>query len=161
MKRTFAVVLCFVLFHTILTADALALAPAATPAPRQAAKVAAAVARLGSGIDALVALRLQDKTVVKGRVAAIARDSFVVTDYHSGVAYRVPYAQVMRLQGVNLASGAQVQVGGGWRARVVRTAALLLPLHHVQKNNLTSGEKMLLIGIVVGVLLAIVLAKAL
>ncbi len=119
------------------------------------------MARLGAGENALVALRLQDETVVKGRVAAIARDSFLVTDNDSGLNQRVLYAQVTRLQGVNLASGTQVQVGGGFKARVARVAGLLLPVHRVQKNSLTGGEKMLLIGIVVGVLLAIVLAKAL
>lgn len=160
MKRAFTVVLCFVLFHTVLTADALALAPAAPPS-RQAVKVATAIARLGAGNDALVALRLQDKTVVKGRVAVIARDSFLVTDNETGLEQRVAYAQVARLQGVNLVSGAQVQVGGGFKARVARVATLLLPVHPVQKNSLTSGEKTLLIGIVVGILLAIVLSKAL
>jgi hypothetical protein len=160
MKRTFAVVLCFVLFHTILAADAMALAPGAPPS-KQAVKVAAAVARLGAGNDALVALRLQDKTVVKGRVAAIARDSFLVTDSETGLEQRVAYAQVARLQGVNLFSGTHVQVGGGFKARVASVAKFLLPVHQVQKNSLTSNEKMLLIGIVVGVLLAIVLAKTL
>jgi hypothetical protein len=160
MKRAFTVVLCFVLFHTILAADAMALAPADPPS-KQAVKVAAAVARLGSGDGALVAVRLQDKTVLKGRVAAIERESFVVTDNDSGLEQRITYAQVAHLQGVNLFSGAHVQVGGGFKARVVSVAKLLLPVHQVQKNSLTSNEKMLLIGIVVGVLLAIVLAKTL
>ena len=160
MKRSFTIVLCFVLFHTVLTADAMALAPGAPPS-RQAVKVAAAVARLGAGNDALVALRLQDKTVVKGRVAAIGRDSFLVTDNDSGLDQRVAYAQVSRLQGVNLASGTQVQIGGGFKARVAQVAKLLLPVHQVHKNSLTNNEKTLLIGIIVGVLLAIVLAKTL
>jgi hypothetical protein len=123
--------------------------------------VCLAVARLGSGNDALVALRLQDKTVLKGHIAAIDRDSFVVTDNDSGLDRRIAYAQVARLQGVNLASGAQVHYGGGFKARVARLAALLLPLHQVHKNSLTNGEKTLLIGIIIGVLLAIVLAKTL
>lgn len=161
MKRIFTVALCFVIFHTILSTDALALAPAAAPASRQERKVAAAVKRLGAGADSLIALRLQYKTVVKGRIAAIDRESFVVTDYDTGIDARVAYAQVARLQGVNIASGAQVQVGGGFKARVARVAGLLLPLHRVRGNNLTSGEKTLLIGIAIGVLLAIVLAKTL
>ena len=162
MMRTFTLVLCFLLFHSILTADALALAPGpAVPPTRQAVKVTTAVARLGSGDGALVALRLNDKTVVKGRLMAIERNSFVVTDNESGLDQRVAYAQVARLEGVNLASGTQVQVGGGFKARLARVAGLLLPTHRVQSNSLTSGEKTLLIGIVVGILLAIVLAKTL
>jgi hypothetical protein len=160
MKRMFVFTLCLVLFHCILTADALALASVPVPS-RQTMKVADAVARLGAGTDTLVAARLQDQSVVSGHVASIGRDTFVVTDIHSGADQRVFYSAVARLQGVNLATGAQVQIGGGFKARVARVAALLLPLHRVQKNSLTSGEKTLLIGIIVGVLLAIVLAKAL
>ncbi len=160
MKHWFVFTLCFLLFHSILTADALALAPA--PAlSRTATKVADVLARLGAGEDSLVAARLQDQSVVKGRVASIDRDSFVVADIHSGVEQRVFYSAVTRLQGVNVASGEQVQVGGGFKARVTRIAMLVLPTHRVQKNSLTSGEKTLLIGIIVGILLAIVLAKVL
>lgn len=158
MKRAFTVVLCFVLFHTILASDALALAPGAALS-RQAVKVAGAVARLGSGDNALVALRLQDKTVVKGRIAAIGRDSFLVAGHHSE--HRVLYWQVVRLQGVNLATGAQAHIGGGFKARMAQVAALVLPIRRAQANSLTGGEKTLLLGIIIGVLLAIVLAKTL
>ncbi|HMA95960.1 MAG TPA: hypothetical protein VKP30_24905, partial [Polyangiaceae bacterium] len=160
MKRTFTIALCFVLFHSIVTADALALAPAPAPS-RQSQKVAGAVARLGATDDSLVAARLHDHSVVKGRLTSIARDSFVVTDIDSGSTQRVFYAAVTRLQGVNIASGEQVQVGGGFKARVAQVATLLLPIHRVQRNSLTGNEKTLLIGIIVGVLLAIILAKAL
>ena len=44
MKRTLTLALCFVLFHSILAADALALAPAPTPG-RQSQRVAGAIAR--------------------------------------------------------------------------------------------------------------------
>ncbi len=161
MTRAFTVVLCFVLFLCLLTADALALTPAVSPASPQTAKVAAALARLGAGPDALVALCLRDHTVVKGRVAALAADSFVVADNDSGVDSRVPYAQVVRLEGMNLDTGARVHVGGGFKARVARAALRLLPAPRVQPNHLTNSSKTLLIGIIIGVILAIVLAKAL
>ncbi len=160
MMRTFILAFCFLLFHTVLTAGALAWTPGPQPS-RQAVKVAAAVARLGSGENALVALRLQDKTLVKGRIAAIARDSFVVTDNESGIGQRVAYAQVARLEGINLASGRRVGVNVGFKAKLARVAGFLLPGHRVQANSMTNGEKTLLIGIAVGILIAIVLAKAL
>ncbi len=160
MKRMFVCTLCFLLFHSILTADALALA--SPPAPsRQTMKVRDAIARLGATDDSLIAARLQDHSVVKGRVASIADDSFVVSDIDSGAEQRVFYAAVARLQGVNVATGQQIQVGGGFKAQLARVAALVLPMHRVQKNSLTGGTKLLLIGIIIGVLLAIVLAKTL
>jgi hypothetical protein len=109
----------------------------------------------------LVALRLQDKTLVKGRIAAVARDSFLVTDNHSGATQRVLYAEVKQLEGYNLFTGTRAGVGGGLRAKIARAATLLLPVHPVQKNSLTNGEKTLLIGIIVGILIAILLAKVL
>ncbi len=160
MKRLLVLTLCLVLFHSILAADAFALAPAPAPS-RHAKKVADAVAHLGVGDDALVAIRLQDRSVVKGRIVSVAAESFVVSDVNSTVEQRVYYSAVARLEGVNLSNGRQVQVGGGLKARIARAALLVLPTHRVQKNSLTSGEKTLLIGIVVGVLLAIILAKAL
>ena len=160
MKRILTLVLCFVLFHSILSTDALALAPAPQPS-RQTIKVATAVARLGVSNDSLIALRLQDHTVLKGRLSSVDRDFFVLTDADSGLDQRVYYSAVARLAGMNLANGTQVQVGGGFKAKLARVATFVLPLHRIQKNSLTGSEKTLLIGIIVGVLLAIILAKAL
>jgi hypothetical protein len=164
MKGTLSVVLCFVLFHCILAADAYAIAPnlaTSRTASRQDMKVAQAVMRLGAGKQALVAMRLRDNTVVKGFVSTIEENGFVVTDNESGTERRVAYSQVTHLLGVNIETGAQAQVGGGFKARAAQVAKLLLPLHQVQKNSLTGGEKTLLIGIIIGVLLAIILAKTL
>src|SRR5690242_13760869 len=104
MKRMFVLSLCIILFHTILAADAFALAPAPAPS-RQALKVAGAIGRIGAGEDALVAVRLRDHSVVKGWVSLIAADSFVVSDPGSNSEQRVYYSAVERLQGVNISSG--------------------------------------------------------
>ena len=159
MLRTFTLALSVLLVHTTLTADAFAITRNEATRPRETMKVAATLARLGAGADSLVALRLRNKSVLKGRLEALQDDAFVVKDTESGVEHIVLYSQVARLQGVNLASGTQVRVGGGFRARLASAASFLLPVRHAQVNNLTGGEKTLLIGIVIGVLLAIVLAK--
>lgn len=159
MKRVLTVALCFLLFHCILAVDAFALAPAHTLS-KKAVKVSEAVSHLGVGDDTIIAVRLHDGTVVKGRVSSIARYSFVVTDADTGEAQPVYYSAVDRLKGVNLASGDQVQVGLGWKSKLASVAGFLFPVR-VHKNSLTNGEKTLLIGIGVGILIAIVLAKAL
>ena len=162
MKRFLTLCLCLVFVHGIFSADAFALqSNLPAHAPRQAAKVAAVVARLGSGDASVVALRLQDHTVLKGRIAAIDRDSFTVGDLETAAERRIAYADVARLEGVNVETGARAHVGGGFRAGVARGIALLVPSHRVQANSLTGSEKTLLLGIVVGVLLAIILAKVL
>jgi hypothetical protein len=66
-----------------------------------------------------------------------------------------------RLEGANLVTGARVHVRVGFKAKLTRAASVVLPTHRVQKNSLTTGEKTLMIGIAIGVLLAIIVAKAL
>ena len=162
MKRVLTLALCFAFVHGIFSADAFALqSNAPTRASRQTAHVATVVARLGSGDASLVALRLRNSTVMKGRVTAVDRDSFTVADLQTAVERRVAYADVSRLEGFNAETGTRAHVGGGFRAGVARGIGLLLPSHRVQANSLTGNEKTLLLGIIVGVLLAIILAKVL
>lgn len=158
MKRVLAVLLSCLLFHSVLMAE-MAGVPARPS--KQAIKVADAVQRLGTGENAVVAVRLRDKTTVKGHIAAIEADGFVVSDPDCGTEQPVMYGAVTRLVGVNLANGTQVRVGGGFKAKLASVAKVLSPVHKPGRNNLTGGEKTLLIGIGIGVLLAIILAKAL
>ncbi len=161
MKRAFVWVLCFLLFETMLAADAFAIRLEHPPAPPKPTHIGNLIDRLGTGTDAVVAVRLRDKSVAAGYVAETARGYFVVVDPQTGRERTVAYAQVERLQGYNLTTGAEVHQGVGWRAKLVRTIAHLSPRPHPQANSLTGGEKTLLIGIAVGILLAIILAKAL
>ncbi len=161
MKRVYIWGLCLVLFHCVLSADALALTSNAPIRTKQSLKVADAIARLGPGEYSIVAVRLQNTSVIKGYVSRVDADSFVVTDNESGAEHRVPYGVVARLQGMNLMNGKQASVGTGFRAGVLRVAGFLLPVHPRAVQNLTKGEKTLLVGIIVGVLLAIILAKVL
>ena len=160
MKRMLAVVICFVLMQTIMATDALALQPG-YQLSRESTKVAAAAMRLGAGDQSIVAVRLKDKTVLKGRLSAVEQYGFVVTDLDSGNQQHVHYSAVARFAGMNFVEGTKVQVGGGFKSKLASAATFLLPLPRVQKNNLTDGEKKLLIGVGIGILLAIILAKAL
>ena len=160
MKRTLVVVLCFVLMQTIMATDALALQPG-SQLSNESSKVAAAAMRLGAGDQSIVAVRLKDKTVLKGRLSAVDQYGFVVTDVDSGDQQRVYYRAVARFAGMNLVEGTKVHVGGGFKSKLVSVAAFIVPVPRVQKNNLTDGEKKLLIGVGIGILLAIILAKVL
>jgi len=52
-RRVLTIVLCGLLFETLLAADAWALRPAGPPASRQAVRVRRAIERAGTGTDAL------------------------------------------------------------------------------------------------------------
>jgi hypothetical protein len=161
IRRLLAYALCFLLVQTALTADAFAITSTAPPPNSRPAKVVNAVAELGAGEYSLVAMRLANKGIVKGRITEILPTGFVVADNDTGVAQRVAYSEVVKLQGYNLRSGKQARVGvNAFKAGVVRGIALVTH-RTVVKNSLTGREKTLLVGIIVGVLLAIILAKVL
>lgn len=78
---------------------------------RFAEQVKAGIAKLGTGADARVEVRLRDKTKLKGYVSEVAGEHFVVADSKTGAAAAVAYSQVKQVKGHNLSTGARVAVG--------------------------------------------------
>ena len=76
-----------------------------------AAKVKAAIAKLGVGSDARVEVRLRDKTKLKGYVSEANENGFVVVDEKTGVATQVTYPQVKKVKGKNNLSGEKIAIG--------------------------------------------------
>lgn len=76
-------------------------------------KVRAAVARLGTGTQAHVEVKLLDKSKVKGYISEAGENHFVVVDAGTGVATTVPYPQVAQVKGHNLSTGAKVAITVG------------------------------------------------
>jgi hypothetical protein len=70
-----------------------------------AERVKAAVAKLGTGLEARVEVRLRDKTKLKGYIREASEDSFIVVDDKTGTAVQVPYAQVKQVKGNNRLTG--------------------------------------------------------
>jgi hypothetical protein len=76
-----------------------------------AAKVKAAIAKLGVGSDARVEVRLRNKTKLKGYVSEANENGFVVVDEKTGVATQVTYPQVKKVKGKNNLSGEKIAIG--------------------------------------------------
>jgi VIT1/CCC1 family predicted Fe2+/Mn2+ transporter len=89
-----------------------------------AAKVKAAIAKIGFGSDARIEVRLRDKTKLKGYVSEANENGFVVVNEKTGIATQVAYPQVKKVKGNNLSSGVKFAIG----AAVV--VVLLLILFH-------------------------------
>lgn len=159
LKRSLVIVLCGLLLETMFAADAWAIQPD-RQVNAQAVRVRAAVERVGTGTNSLVAVRLRDKSIVSGWVSAVTEDSFRVTDPHSGEVNSVRFADVSRLAATNLVSGDTVQYGGGIRAKLGKAINFIVPGRHVTSNSF-AGTTLLIIGIVLGVLIAVVVAKTL
>lgn len=97
----------------LLALAAHAPAAAATKAEKEARlaeKVRAGIARLGTGREAVVELKLRDKTRLKGYVSEAGPDSFTVVDA-AGKATRVAYPQVKQARGHNLSKEVVITVG--------------------------------------------------
>jgi hypothetical protein len=62
------------------------------------ANVKKRIVKLGTGSDAKVRVKLQDKTKLKGYVSKIAEDSFVVTDPKTNAETTVSYPNVTELK---------------------------------------------------------------
>lgn len=76
-------------------------------------KVKGGVRSLGTGPDARIEIQLRDKTKVVGYVASAGDEIFVVTDAATGQATDVPYADVSKVRGNNLATGWKIGIGVG------------------------------------------------
>src|SRR6266567_5432944 len=68
-----------------------------TNAEKRAARVKTQVAKLGTGPDARIGVKLQNKTKIGGYVSEIADDHFVLTD-KTGAVQNVLYSDVAKIE---------------------------------------------------------------
>lgn len=76
-------------------------------------KLKESIAKLGTGTDARVEVKLKDKTKLKGYVSEVSGEGFSVVDLKTGTATHVAYPQVQKVKGHNLSTGAKVAIGLG------------------------------------------------
>ena len=110
MKKVIAMILAGLLMAA-LNVQPIAAASKAEKEVRFTGKVKQGIEKLGSGRDARVEVKLRDKTRVKGYVSEISDDGFVVTDFKTGAASTIAYADVAQVKGNNLSTGAKIAIG--------------------------------------------------
>jgi hypothetical protein len=106
-------IVCFVLTGLLINTVSVNAAYADSKEEGQARlteRVKAGIAKLGTGTDARVEIRLQDKTKLKGYLGEVTEEHFVVADAKTGVATPVLYTQVKQVKGQNLSSGERIAV---------------------------------------------------
>ena len=86
---------------------------------RLAEKVKIGVAKLGTGRDAKVAVKLKDGTKLEGYVGEANENDFTVIDEKTGAATEIPYPNAKQITGNNLSTGAKVAIGLGILAGVL------------------------------------------
>ena len=117
-KKYLSAVLCGLLINL----TAILTVSAATKPDNEvkfAEKVKAGIAKLGTGPDAKIQVKLRDGTKLKGYVSKIEEDYFVVTDAKTGATTTVAYPQVKQTKGNNLSTGVKIAIA------IVIVAAIL------------------------------------
>lgn len=107
--RITAVVLVALLFNLTCPSRALA-ANSPEKEARFAQKVKKEIAKLGTGPNARVDLKLRDKAKLKGYISEVGDQSFAVVDDKTGSATTVTYPQVKQVKGNNLSTGAKIAI---------------------------------------------------
>jgi hypothetical protein len=97
-KKLFALALASLLLNLVCAAPVMAAGsnPQKEDAKR-AAKIKTLIAKVGTGLDADIEVKLLDKTEVKGYVSEAGEDQFVVTDAGTGATTSVKYSQVSKV----------------------------------------------------------------
>ncbi|MBA3440463.1 MAG: hypothetical protein H0T92_11395 [Pyrinomonadaceae bacterium] len=110
LKKYLSLTLVVLVAHMICAAPAIAKSKAEKEI-EFAGKVKAGIAKIGTGPEARVKLKLRDKTKLEGYISEAGENSFVVTDAKTGVATTVAYPQVKTVKGNNLSKGAWITIG--------------------------------------------------
>ena len=124
--------LSFILIGLLLNLACYSTARANTnseKAAKFAAKVKTAIAKLGTGAETSVKVKLRDKKKIKGYVSEVKENSFVVVTGKIGTPIEIPYSQVKSIQGKNNLTGKQIALG------VLVLAVILISFYFIARNS--------------------------
>lgn len=124
-KRLISYFLVALLAIPVALPQAAIAAPDAEKEARMAEKVKSGIAKLGTGADSRVKIKLKDKTKLAGYVSEIEDESFVVTDLKTGHTTSVAYANVAQVQGNNLTTLTKIIITAAIVAGVIITLYLV------------------------------------
>lgn len=107
MKRIISFTLIALLMQTVFAHQTFALAKE----EKFAEKVKTGIAKLGTGKDAKIKVKLKDGTKIKGYVMETGDNQFVVMNLKTGQAVPIAYPQVSQAKGNNLSKGTIIVLG--------------------------------------------------
>jgi hypothetical protein len=111
LKRFMSLITAALLLMTMICVQSVSAETKLDKQARFAQKVKAGIARLGTGRESLVEVKLRDKTKLAGYVGEANEESFVVTNIKTGASTGVAYANVSQVRGHNLSTGAKIAIG--------------------------------------------------
>ena len=100
----------------VFSSNGYAAQTAGTP---QVAKIKAQIQKRGAGEKSKVRVTLGNGTVVKGYISKVEESSFDLDGSKSGQATSISYADVQKIQGPGLPTGAKIAIGVGIGVAIV------------------------------------------
>lgn len=125
MKKLLTMLVAVLVFAAV-SVHPVAAATKAEKEARFAGKVKTEIAKLGVGRDTRVEVKLRDKTRLKGFISETSENGFVVTDLKTGASNTIAYADVSKVKGNNLNTGAKIAIGIGIGVGITLLVLLLI-----------------------------------
>ena len=113
LKKVLSFVVLVAVFHAGLCVQTASARSKAEKQARFTERVKAGIVQLGVGEESYVTVKLRDKTKLAGYISEAREESFVVTDLRTSEATTVAYADVKKVKGHNLSTGAKIAIGAG------------------------------------------------
>jgi hypothetical protein len=109
-RKTLAHVLIITLSLLFVSEPSASAKSKAEKAAEFGAKVKRELAKLGTGPEARIEVKLRDKTKLKGYISKLGEDSFAITDPKTGTETNVLYPNVTKATGANMSTGAKIAI---------------------------------------------------
>ena len=126
LKKVLSLVVLVAVFHAGFCVQTASARSKAEKQARFAERVKARIVQLGVGEESYVTVKLRDKTKLAGYISEAREESFVVTNLRTSEATTVAYADVKKVKGHNLSTGAKVAIGAGIVVGVVMLIEIAL-----------------------------------
>jgi protein subunit release factor B len=126
LKKVLSLAVLVAVFHAGFCVQTASARSKAEKQARFAERVKAGIVQLGVGEESYVTVKLRDKTKLAGYISEAREESFVVTDLRTSEATTVAYADVKKVKGHNLSTGAKVAIGAGIVVGVVMLIVIAL-----------------------------------
>ena len=111
LRRLTAIALAALLLQTFAAGASARAETREEKDARRAERVKRAVEKIGAGSSTQIIVRMKDKTTLEGFINQIGPDTFVVNGRKANVSTTVRYADVERIRGGNMTTGAKVAIG--------------------------------------------------
>jgi hypothetical protein len=113
LKKLLSLLIAVLLLNAMIFVQSASADTKQEKQARLADKVKIGISKLGVGKEALVEVKLRDKTRLAGYLCEVNEDHFIVMNTKIGNSTSIAYTDVQQVSGHNLSTGAKIAIGIG------------------------------------------------